>query len=297
MNDLLSRSFSRGEDNSFEFGGDLEMGETDKNLAPFFSEVGVMKAEMEQMKQLLLQLSEANEDSKTIHKAEAMKALRARMDHDVEQVLKKSKVIKGKLEQLDKANVASRRIPGCEEGSSTDRTRMATTNGVRISLRNLMGEFQRLRQAIMVEYKETVERRYYTVTGQKADEETIERIIETGESENMLQKAIQEQGRGQVIEVIKEIQERHDAVKDIERNLLELHQLFLDMSVLVQEQGGQLNDIEAHVTRASSFVQTGTRKLGEARRLQKNTRKWTCIAIIILLIIILIIVLPLVLKK
>lgn len=300
MNDLLSRSFSR-EKGSFdlESGGDMEMAAMDgeKNLTPFFSEVSLIKGEMEQIKQLLLKLKEAHEESKTIHKAQAMKSLRERMDRDVVQILKKAKFIKGKLEELDKANLSSRRIPGCGQGSSADRTRIATTNGLRNSLKKMMGEFQSLRQIIMAEYKETVERRYYTVTGEKADEETIDHIIETGESENMLQRAIQEQGKGQIIEVIREIQERHDTVKEIEKNLLELQQVFLDMAVLVQAQGQELDNIEANVERASSFVDGGTRKLTQARRLQKNTRKWTCIAIIILLIIILIIVLPLVLKK
>ncbi|TJX43432.1 hypothetical protein E8P77_30330, partial [Soehngenia saccharolytica] len=200
MNDLLSRSFEREKDESYE-SIDLEMAEMDpeKNLAPFFSEVGFIKGEMEQIKQLLIKLKEANEESKIIHKAQAMKALKERMEKDVEQVLRKAKVLKGKLEQLDKANEASRRVPGCGEGSSTDRTRMATTNGLRTSLKNLMGEFQKLSHAINSEYKETIQRRYFTVTGQKADEETIEHMIETGESENMLQMAIQEQGRGQII--------------------------------------------------------------------------------------------------
>lgn len=99
------------------------------------------------------------------------------------------------------------------------------------------------------------------------------------------------QGRGQILDTIAEIQERHDAVKDIERSLMELHQIFLDIAVLVQHQGGLIDDIEANVDRANSFVQRGTTQLQEARKKQKNTRKWTCFAIILLLIIILVIVL------
>ena len=38
----------------------------------------------------------------------------------------------------------------------------------------------------------------YTVTGKKASEEEIDKMIETGESENIFQKAIMEQGRGHV---------------------------------------------------------------------------------------------------
>ena len=46
--------------------------------------------------------------------------------------------------------------------------------------------------------REVVERRTYTVTGQKASPEEIDRLIETGESEQIFQKAILEQGRGHV---------------------------------------------------------------------------------------------------
>jgi syntaxin 1B/2/3 len=54
------------------------------------------------------------------------------------------------------------------------------------------------------------------------------------------------------MDTIQEIQERHDTVKEIERNLMELHQVFMDMSVLVQSQGEQLDNIESHVARANS---------------------------------------------
>lgn len=99
------------------------------------------------------------------------------------------------------------------------------------------------------------------------------------------------QGRGQILDTIAEIQERHDAVKDIERNLNELHQVFLDMAVLVNQQGEQLDNIQANVERANSWVDRGARQLNTARKHQKNTRKWTCFAIILLLIIILVVVL------
>ena len=68
------------------------------------------------------------------------------------------------------------------------------------------------------------------MTGEAADEETLDHLIETGESESMFQKAIMEQGRGQILETVAEIQERHHAVKQLERKLMELHQIFLDMS-------------------------------------------------------------------
>jgi t-SNARE complex subunit (syntaxin) len=53
----------------------------------------------------------------------------------------------------------------------------------------------------------------------------VENLIETGESERIFQKAIQDQGQRHILSTLTEIEERHEAVKDIEQKLLELHQV------------------------------------------------------------------------
>ncbi|KAJ7297418.1 hypothetical protein O6H91_19G074800 [Diphasiastrum complanatum] len=305
MNDLLSRSFSgsytdlkKDASRNLEGGIGSEMTgfDNEKNFGRFFQEVEDIKREMGKIKQLLVRLEDANEESKTAHKAQTMNALRDRMDADVVQVLKTAKSIKAKLEELDRANVANRKIPGCGKGTPTDRTRSSITNTLRKKLKDLMEEVQILRHRMMSGYRETIERRYFTLTGEHPDEHTIEQIIETGESENFLQKAIEEQGRGHIVETIREIQERHDALKEIEKNLLELHQIFLDMAVLVESQGEHLNDIEAHVNSAAAYVETAAVHLKTARTHQKSSRKCMCISVILLLVIIVLVVVPIVIS-
>ncbi|EOY28396.1 Syntaxin of plants 124 [Theobroma cacao] len=294
MNDLISISFKKYTDLKQQaYLDDMEAGNESVNLDKFFEDVENVKEDLKNVERLYKALQDANEESKTVHNAKTMKQLRARMDTDVEQVLKRVKIIKGKLEALERSNAASRSIPGCGPGSSADRTRTSVVSGLGKKLKVLMDDFQGLRSRMQSEYKETVERRYFTITGQKADEDTIENLISSGESESFLQRAIQEQGRGQIMDTISEIQERHDAVKEIEKNLIELHQIFLDMAALVEAQGHQLNDIESHVAHASSFVRRGTENLQEAREYQKNSRKWTCIAILAAAVLIFVLLFPL----
>ncbi|KAI3804086.1 hypothetical protein L1987_32256 [Smallanthus sonchifolius] len=289
MNDLFSNSFKHYPDD-VEAGGGADNDPVD--LDKFFLDVEDVKEDMSGVEKLHKKLQESNEESKMVHNAKTMKQLRARMDKDVEQVLKRVKVIKGKLVALDKSNVEHRKIPGCGAGSSTDRTRTAVVVGLGKKLKTMMDDFQVLRTRMNEEYKETVGRRYFTLTGENANEELIENLISSGEGEDFLQKAIQDQGQGQIMDTISEIQERHDAVKDIEKNLIELHQIFLDMAALVEAQGQQLNDIESHVAHASSFVHRGTEQLVEARELQKSSRKCTCIAIALVLILIIVALYP-----
>lgn len=299
MNDLLSKSFSLPREN----GGSpeshtIEMtnrggggGGGGASLAKFFEDVEAVKDDLKDIEQIYATLKNANEQSKTLHNAKQVKELRSKMDKDVSLALKQAKLIKHRLEELDQSNAANRKVYGCGPGSSSDRTRTSVVNGLRSKLKEYMNQFNDLRGKIETEYRETVQRRYYTVTGENPDEEVLDNLISTGQSETFMQKAIQEQGRGEVMNTIMEIQERHEAVKEVERSLKELHQVFLDMAVLVETQGEQLDDIESQVNRANSVVRHGADQLQTARKHQKNTRKWTCYAIILLLIIILIVVL------
>ncbi|KAK7319613.1 hypothetical protein RJT34_04336 [Clitoria ternatea] len=294
MNDLFSNSFKKYTDLKEQvYLDDVETGKESVNLDKFFEDVEDVKEEMRTVEKLYRKLQEANEESKIVHNAKTMKELRSRMDRDVEQVLKKVKVIKGKLEGLERSNATNRNLPGCGPGSSADRTRTSVVSGLGKKLKDMMDDFQGLRARMQMEYKETVERRYFTITGEKPDEDTIDNLISSGESESFLQRAIQEQGRGQIMDTISEIQERHDSVKEIEKNLIELHQVFLDMAALVESQGQQLNNIESHVAYASSFVRRGTEQLHEAKEQQKESRKWTCYAIILGIVLVIVLLFPL----
>ncbi len=93
---------------------------------------------------------------------------------------------------------------------------------------------------------------------------------------------------------MQEIQERHSAVRELERQLLGLHQIFLDMAVLVEAQGEMLDNIETQVAKANEYVNQGNKALTSAKELQKDTRKWMCCAMALLLSICLIVVLAVV---
>jgi syntaxin 1B/2/3 len=304
MNDLMTKSFTNYvdlkkaamKDADLE-AGDLEMASSttymNSDLGLFLEEAEKVKKEMALLRDILGKLQQSNEESKSLHKPEALKSLRNSINVDILTVLKKARTIRSQLEEMDRANVANKRLSGSKEGTPIYRTRIAVTNGLRKKLKELMMDFQGLRQRMMSEYKDTVGRRYFTVTGEYPDEEVIDKIISNG-GEEFLGRAVQEHGRGKVLETVVEIQDRHDAAKEIEKSLLELHQVFLDMAVMVEAQAEQMDDIEHHVMNAAHYVKDGSKDLKTAVGYQRNSRKWMCACLILLLVLILVVVIPIV---
>ena len=277
MNDLMTKSFlsyvelKKQAMKDLESEPDIEMGKLDptdeQNLTNFFEEVSTIKTNMEEITNLLLDLQDLNEESKSTHSAKVLRGLRDRINSDMVTILRKAKSIKSRLGSLDQSNVENRGISAAyKEGTPIDRTRTSVTNGLRIKLRDMTNDFQTLREQIVKDHKDCLKRRYFNATGEEPSEEVIEKMILGG-------------GEVQVFEgktdLVMENQERNEALKEIQRSLTELHQLFLDMAVLVETQGEKVNDIEQNVAQAGDYINGGTKNLDSAKQLKKKYMTWT----------------------
>lgn len=283
-----------------EADGGIEMAAAeDEKLRPFLQEAEAVKEEIASIRGILARLQEANEESKSAHQPDALRGLRARIGADVVLVLRKARAIRDRLEAMDRSTAASRQLGS--GGTPVDRTRTAVAAGLRKRLRDLMLDFQALRQRIMAEHREAVERRYFTLTGELPADDVVERIVAgeqgqgQGQEQELLRKAAaaaERGGSGEALAAVQEIQGRQDAARELERSLLELHQVFLDMAVMVEAQGEQMDDIERHVASAGNYVKDGAKELGSAKAYQRSSRKWLCIGIILLLLLVLVVIVP-----
>ncbi|KAJ4825688.1 hypothetical protein Tsubulata_041414 [Turnera subulata] len=292
MNDLMTRSFlsyvelKKQAAKDLESEADLEMGQLDstdeQNLSEFFKEVNAVKSHMEEITSLLLDLQDLNKQSKYTHSAKILKGIRDRINSDMTALLRKAKDIKSRLESLDQSNVANRTLSKAyKEGSPIDRTRVSVTNGLRVKLRDMMHDFQALREQILRDHKEGLKRRYYNVTGEVPSEEMIDKMIFGGGQEKIFE------GKA---DLAMENKERHEALKEIQRSLTELHQVFLDMAVLVEKQGDEINNIEENVARAGVNISGGTNVLHYAKQMKKKRTNWGCWIGILLLLLLVILV-------
>ncbi|KAI8551897.1 hypothetical protein RHMOL_Rhmol06G0222900 [Rhododendron molle] len=141
MNDLLSDSFDPDARNQPSREQDIEMGTrvtrsaSDLGMDSFNKQIQDADKQVDKVSELLKKVKDANEESKAVTKASAMKAIKKRMEKDVDEVGKIARNVKAKLEAISKdvflntfvTNLANRQKPGCGKGTAVDRSRTNLT--------------------------------------------------------------------------------------------------------------------------------------------------------------------------
>lgn len=98
--------------------------------------------------------------------------------------------------------------------------------------------------------------------------------------------------RGQAQSSLRNVKERHEAIQKIERQMVELAQLFQDLDQIVMQQEPLVENIEQKGEEIHSNVVQANTEIGGAieKARSRNRKKWWCLLICILIIIVIAVV-------
>jgi len=96
--------------------------------------------------------------------------------------------------------------------------------------------------------------------------------------------------RGQAQTTLGNVRQRHDAIQQIEKTMMELAQLFQDLDAMVIEQEPMIEQAEKKADDTRVHMESGVVELGGAVTSARAARKkkWYCLGISILIILIII---------
>lgn len=134
--------------------------------------------------------------------------------------------------------------------------------------------------------------RQLEITGRTTTNEELEEMLEQGNPAVFTQGIIME--TQQARQTLADIEARHADIMKLENSIRELHDMFMDMAMLVENQGEMIDRIEYNVEHAVDYVQTATQDTKKALKYQSKARRKK-IFIIICLSVTLVIVLALIL--
>lgn len=144
-----------------------------------------------------------------------------------------------------------------------------------------------------------LKKRFYAITREKATAEAIDNLIASDAAGSPLHHAIQELGRDPVADAVDEIKERREAMREIRRSLMALHQVLLGIATpspvqQVAADGGNKGDdvacavesLPAAAGLPPAFGGGGKGGAGGLNDYERETRNQAYIAIVIALVIV-----------
>ena len=137
---------------------------------------------------------------------------------------------------------------------------------------------QKLYQKLLAQFK--------LVNPQISEDELYDHL-ENGDIDTYLQNSIlvSQQKHSMTKETLSYIENKRRSISKLEHSIQDLHQLFLDLAILVDQQDDLINDIAYNVLTSVSQVRAGVQELKTTNRYQKNSRKKMFILVIILIIL------------
>jgi len=122
--------------------------------------------------------------------------------------------------------------------------------------------------------------RQLEITGRATTNEELEEMLEQGNSAVFTQGIIME--TQQARQTLADIEARHSDIMKLENSIRELHDMFMDMAMLVENQGEMIDRIEYNVEHAVDYVQTATQDTKKALKYQSKARRKKILIIICL---------------
>ncbi|XP_037306165.1 syntaxin-11b.1 [Pungitius pungitius] len=175
-----------------------------------------------------------------------------------EGVLARLKEMDGTAHELEEAH-----------GSNSAATRIARTQYACLSngFRDAMFDYNEAEMSHRENIKAQIQRQM-EVVGREVTGEELEEMMEKGHW-NTFTDNIMAEGKT-ARSALSQIEKRHQELLDLETRISGIHDVFLDVALLVEEQGPMLNTIQTNVQKTDEGVKEALVKLSRAQRHDKN---------------------------
>ncbi|XP_058789534.1 syntaxin-1A isoform X1 [Phymastichus coffea] len=260
----------------------VNMGATEDFMQDFFAEV-------EEIREMIDRIQANVEEVKKKHSAilsapqtdEKVKMeledLMADIKKTANKVRAKLKVIEQNIEQEEHTNKSSADL----------RIRKTQHSTLSRKFVEVMTEYNRTQTDYRERCKGRIQRQL-EITGRTTTNEELEEMLEQGNPAVFTQGIIME--TQQAKQTLADIEARHADIIKLENSIRELHDMFMDMAMLVESQGEMIDRIEYHVEHAVDYVQTATQDTKKALKYQSKARRKKIMILICVTILVIVLV-------
>jgi len=171
-------------------------------------------------------------------------------------------------------------------------TNAPQVNALDRRIKKAINAFQQQESSFRHEVQEQ-QKRQYLIVNPNATEAELREVSEAGGDVQIFQQALMSADRrGQAQSTLANVRQRHDAIQQIERTMMELAEMFQDLDRMVIEQEPMIQHAEKQADDTRVHMESANVELGGAVDKARSARrkKWMCLGICLAILIVIIIV-------
>ncbi|PGH06366.1 syntaxin 1B/2/3 [Blastomyces parvus] len=178
-----------------------------------------------------------------------------------------------------------KQTPGAGESINS-----AQIGRVERKLKSAITNFHAVQSDFRKDLEAQMARQYRIVRPDATDEEVKEAVQDPSQQQIFSQALMQSDRRGDAQKVSQMVRARHDEILKIERDLLELSQMFQDLDAIVIQQEAAVERIDEQTEQVHDNITKGNEEINGAikKARARNKKKWICLGIVVLIILVLV---------
>ncbi|KAJ8409705.1 hypothetical protein AAFF_G00217640 [Aldrovandia affinis] len=228
-----------------------------------FDEAQNVRREIQLIRLDVKKLKEQN--SRMLNEATGMSTIKRDSNAIAADIKQRGEGVLGRLHKMD----AQGKELEAKHGVNAAVVRVARTQYMCLSndFRDVMFDYNETEMAHRESCKLHLQRQM-EIVGREVTGEEIEEMIESGQW-NVFNENILTEGKTSR-SALNQIESRHKDLMDLESRIQSIHELFLDVAILVEEQGPMMNTIQANIHETDMAIGEAMVKLNAAKRYDKN---------------------------
>eukprot|EP00045_Choanoeca_perplexa_P009547 m.92413 g.92413 ORF g.92413 m.92413 type:complete len:302 (+) comp14944_c0_seq1:210-1115(+) len=252
----------------------------------FFARVKRIRDNIEEVEENIEIVAQKHRDLLVEVSKERSDVINKELHNHMSTIKMKANQVRKDLKAMEAENKRAQEDGVYEDGSVDTDLRIRQSQHATLSRKfvKVMTRYNDVQADNKRKYAESVKRQC-RVVDPDIDEETMERVIEHGTEGLFTGKRLADAEAK-----LNEIKDRHKDIQELEKSLLELHEMFTDMATLVGSQGEMIDRIEFSVERSHNYVKEAGKQVVIARKYQSKARhKMICCMVITVVLIVVIV--------
>ncbi len=257
-------------------------------MQAFFKDVELVKQNILVIQTSTRRISDINQQIILATSSEKEQDLSTDLGPTISETNKKAAITKALLQKLREETEKNKASSTCKQ--SEIRIRENLGNTLTRKFVDVMKEYQNAQTKYKTDIKKKVKRQVQIVKPDATTEE-IDAVLQSGGSSEVFKQAILKGDASDAItNAYMNVRDKYQDVLTLEASVAELHQMFLDFALLIEQQGELLDQIAFQVQAAGDYIDEGNTEMTQAIEYQISIRKKQCCIVFTILIIIGIIV-------